>query len=260
MAFNKKAGGSCRLNFKRRKPMRTTKGRSPPTGLNSEKEIAFSTGKTALLGQIIQIIISRNLKITIMKTAVIGSEKQNGAVKNTLNNKPEIRPAVPLKENTNQVDPDKEKPKAEAENTKPVTGKTEEQPKQEIKAVEVVTEEAKAEPTKVEIKEQLREEKPAMNLEATIKLALDLNRRINQRGKLLETIGTLEEFEVAQKDDAEETDSTHFQRCELTIEDDKGREFTTKNPFIINAVAKMVNTLCVDKLAEIEGEIFIPVK
>jgi len=112
----------------------------------------------------------------------------------------------------------------------------------------------------MEIKEQLKDEKPALNLEATIKLALDLNRRINQRGKLLETIGTLEAFEVAQKDDAEETDSTHFQGCELTIEDDKGREFTTKNPFIINAVAKMVNTLCVDKLAEIEGEIFIPVK
>lgn len=194
-----------------------------------------------------------------MKTLVIGSEKENGAVKNASTDKSAIRPAVPLKENANQVDPDKEK-KAEAETAKPVTGKIEEQPKQETKAVALASEEPKTEPTKMEIKEQLKEEKPAMNLEATIKLALDLNRRINQRGKLLETIGTLETFEVAQKDDAEETDSTHFQRCELTIEDDKGREFTTKNPFIINAVAKMVNTLCVDKLAEIEGEIFIPQK
>jgi len=196
-----------------------------------------------------------------MKTTVITSGKENGAVKkNTSTDKSAIRPAVPLKENTNQVDPDKEKPKTEVETTKPVAGKTDEQPKQETKSVAVVNEEPKAEPTKMEIKEQLKEEKPAMNLEATIKLALELNRRINQRGKLLETIGMLETFEVAQKDDAEETDSTHFQRCELTIEDDKGREFTTKNPFIINAVAKMVNTLCVDKLAEIEGEIFIPTK
>ncbi|RZL47088.1 MAG: hypothetical protein EOP00_13000 [Pedobacter sp.] len=193
-----------------------------------------------------------------MKTAVIGSEKQNGAIKNTSTDKSAIRPAVPLKDNANQVDPDKEQPKAETENANSV--KAEEQPKETTKAVAVIVEAPKPEPTKMEIKEQLKEEKPAMNLEATIKLALDLNRRINQRGKLLETIGTLEEFEVAQKDDAEETDSTHFQRCELTIEDDKGREFTTKNPFIINAVAKMVNTLCVDKLAEIEGEIFIPVK
>lgn len=195
-----------------------------------------------------------------MKTAVIGSEKENGAVKNTSTDKSAIRPAVPLKENANQVDPDKEKPKAEVETVKATAAKAEEQPKETAKAVAVNTEAPKAESTKMEIKEQLKEEKPAMNLEATIKLALDLNRRINQRGKLLETIGTLEAFEVAQKDDAEETDSTHFQGCELTIEDDKGREFTTKNPFIINAVAKMVNTLCVDKLAEIEGEIFIPVK
>jgi hypothetical protein len=193
-----------------------------------------------------------------MKTTVIGSEKQNGAVKNTSTDKSAIRPAVPLKENVNQVDPDKEKPKAETAKAKSV--KAEEQPKETTNTVAVIAEIPKLEPTKMEIKEQLKEEKPAMNLEATIKLALDLNRRINQRGKLLETIATLEAFEVAQKDDAEETDSTHFQGCELTIEDDKGREFTTKNPFIINAVAKMVNTLCVDKLAEIEGEIFIPVK
>jgi len=193
-----------------------------------------------------------------MKTLVIGSEKET--VKNASTDKSAIRPSVPLKENANQVDPDKEKPKAEANTAKPAEVKDEEQTKDSTKAVAVVAEAPNVEPTKMEIKEQQREEKPAMNLEATIKLALDLNRRINQRGKLLETIGTLEAFEVAQKDDAEETDSTHFQRCELTIEDEKGREFTTKNPFIINAVAKMVNTLCVDKLAEIEGEIFIPIK
>lgn len=192
-----------------------------------------------------------------MKTTVITSEKENGAIKNTSTDKSAIRPAVPLKDANQQ---DKEKPKLETGTVKSTPVKIDEQPKEETKVVIVTTEAPKAEPTKMEIKEQLKEEKPAMNLEATIKLALDLNRRINQRGKLLETIGTLETFEVAQKDDAEETDSTHFQRCELTIEDDKGREFTTKNPFIINAVAKMVNTLCVDKLAEIEGEIFIPTK
>jgi hypothetical protein len=190
-----------------------------------------------------------------MKTTVITSGKENGAVKNNSTDKSAIRPAVPLK-NANQQNEEKPKSELETANSKNVEV---EQPKEEAKAI-VIVEAPKAEPTKIEIKEQLKEEKPAMNLEATIKLALDLNRRINQRGKLLETIGTLETFEVAQKDDAEETDSTHFQRCELTIEDDKGREFTTKNPFIINAVAKMVNTLCVDKLAEIEGEIFIPTK
>lgn len=185
-----------------------------------------------------------------MKTTVIGSTKENGAVKTASNDKSAIRPAVPLKENVNQVDPDKVKEETE----KPLVVEV----KQESKEKE--TGATEKEPTKAELREQLQEQKPALNLEATIKLALDLNRRINQRGKLLETIGTLEAFEIAQKDDAEETDSSHFQGCELTIEDDKGREFTTKNPFIINVVAKMVNTLCVDKLTEIEGEIFIPVK
>lgn len=193
-----------------------------------------------------------------MKTLVIGSEKNNGAVKNTSTDKSAIRPAVPLKENANQVDPDKEK-KEEADTAKPLIGKSEEQSKQEAKGVALDNPELKTEPTKMEIKEQLKEEKPAMNLEATIKLALDLNRRINQRGKLLETISTLEEFEVMQKDDADETESNHYQRCELTIEDDKGREFTTKNPFIIHAVATMVNKLCIDKLAEIEGDIHFPI-
>ncbi|MCZ4223510.1 hypothetical protein [Pedobacter rhodius] len=191
-----------------------------------------------------------------MKTTVITSGKENGVIKNTSTDKSAIRPALPLKDVNQQ---DREKPKSEMETANSASVKIDPS-KEEAKAVVVTPEPPKAEPTKIEIKEQLKEEKPAMNLEATIKLALDLNRRINQRGKLLETIGTLETFEVAQKDDAEETDSTHFQRCELTIEDDKGREFTTKNPFIINAVAKMVNTLCVDKLAEIEGEIFIPNK
>lgn len=194
-----------------------------------------------------------------MKTTVITSGKENAAVNNSSTDKSAIRPNLPLKDNANQVDPDKEKPKAETAKTDAV--KTEVKPKEEKESAETIAEAPKPEPSKLEIKEALKEEKPAMNLEATIKLALDLNRRINQRGKLLETIGTLEEFDIAQKDDAEGTDgNNHYQGCELTIEDDKGREFTTKNPFIINAVAKMVNTLCVDKLAEIEGEIFIPVK
>lgn len=85
-----------------------------------------------------------------------------------------------------------------------------------------------------------------------------MHRRKIQRDKLLGTIGTLDAFEVAQMDEEDAEENAKFQRCDLTIEDDKGNEFSTKNPFIINAVAKYINTLCVDKLAEIEGEIFIP--
>ena len=41
-----------------------------------------------------------------MKTAVIENGKDNKAVKNQSTDKSAIRPAVPLKDNANQVDPD----------------------------------------------------------------------------------------------------------------------------------------------------------
>lgn len=226
--------------------MIATKDRSPPT--QSGKANSDRLNKITPIGEIIQIIINKNLKSKVMKTAQLNGSAVNGKL--------ETKTTLPVNIGTvNKVETKAEEVKDIAHS---IDLKNVEQVKPEAGTPTV--EQPKIEPTKIEIKEQLKEEKPTMNLEATIKLALDLNRRINQRGKLLETIGTLEAFEMAQKDDAEETDSMHFQGCELTIEDDKGREFTTKNPFIINAVAKMVNTLCVDKLAEIEGEIFIPVK
>lgn len=120
------------------------------------------------------------------------------------------------------------------------------------------TEQGKPEVSKAEIKEQLKQEKPVLNLEGTLKLVEELHRRKIQRDKLLSTIGTLEEFEVMQQDDAEETDTNHFQGCELTIQDDKRREFSTKNPYIISKVAAYINALCVDRLAEIESGIYIP--
>lgn len=46
--------------------------------------------------------------------------------------------------------------------------------------------------------------------------------------------------------------------CELVIEDDKGNEFKTKNPFIIKEVAQRVRMLCMGRLSEIEGEMVVP--
>ncbi|WEK20450.1 MAG: hypothetical protein P0Y49_04770 [Candidatus Pedobacter colombiensis] len=134
---------------------------------------------------------------------------------------------------------------------------------EEAKPVPVITvatgaETEKVEPTKADIREQMAVKKPALNLECTLKLVEELHRRKIQRDKLIGTIDTLEEFEVAQKNEAEETDSNHFQGCELTIEDDQRREFVTKNPVIIKRVAEYIHALCVDRLAEIEGEIFLP--
>ena len=122
-------------------------------------------------------------------------------------------------------------------------------------AVEEKQEAPKAEPTKMEIKARLAEEKPALNLEQTLKKIKDLSRLSAQREKLLATIDNLETFEVAQMDEAEETNLNHFQRCELKITDDNGNTFTTKNPFIIDRVAGDIKALCADKLTEVEAHI-----
>lgn len=129
--------------------------------------------------------------------------------------------------------------------------KAAEQPKEEVKAVTGETKQ----PTKLEIKAALAEQKPALNLEQTLKKIKDLSRLSNQREKLIGTIDNLDTFEVAQLDDAEETNLNHYQRCELKITDDSGNSFTTKNPFIIDQVAKNIKGLCTEKLTEVEAQI-----
>ncbi|WP_448103497.1 hypothetical protein [Pedobacter panaciterrae] len=132
----------------------------------------------------------------------------------------------------------------------------EEGKEEETKKPVVVSQEvAKTEPSKLEIKASLAEQKPALNLEQTLKKIKDLNRLSNQREKLIMTIDNLEGFEILQEDEAEETNLNHFQRCELKITDDNGNTFTTKNPFIIDQVSKNIKGLCTEKLTEVEAQI-----
>ncbi len=182
-----------------------------------------------------------------MKTTVIGSNKSNGQSQNgKADNKEFINVNKEMAGKTNPAEafkPDGQ-PNQKAETPKDETTQT--QPK---------ADNATAEPTKKEIKAKLAEEKPAMNLEQMLKKIKDLTRLSNQRDKLSSTIDTLEAFEVAQMDDAEETNLNHFQGCTLTITDDNDREFTTKNPFIIKNTADNIKSLCLDKLAEVEATI-----
>ncbi len=106
--------------------------------------------------------------------------------------------------------------------------------------------------------EETKIEKPALNLEGTLKLVEELHRRMVQRGRLVYTIDNLDKFEIEQKEEAEDTTSNYYQGCELEITDDKRNKFSTKNPVIIKAVALFVRNLCTDRLAEIEAEIIIP--
>ena len=101
-------------------------------------------------------------------------------------------------------------------------------------------------------------EKPALNLEGTLKLVEELHRRMVQRGRLVHTIDNLDKFEIEQKQEAEDVTSNYYQGCEIEITDDKRNKFSTKNPVIIKAVALFVRDLCTNKLAEIEAEIIIP--
>ena len=167
-----------------------------------------------------------------MKTAVITSAKANGLNTN---------PAITAKANTPSIGGSGAEVDKDKVNGLPLGKDLAEAPASPVKTEngamakpEEVKTEGKAQeqaPSKAELREGLG--KPALNLEGTLKLVEELHRRKIQRDKLLSTIGTLEEFEVAQKDDAEETDSNHYQGCELTIEDDKRRSFSTKNPYII---------------------------
>jgi hypothetical protein len=115
----------------------------------------------------------------------------------------------------------------------------------------------KAEKSEV-LKDESKTEKPALNLEGTLKLVEELHRRMVQRGRLVYTIDNLDRFEVEQKEEAEDTTSNYYQGCELEITDDKRNKFSTKNPVIIKAVALFVRDLCTNRLAEIEAEITIP--
>jgi hypothetical protein len=113
------------------------------------------------------------------------------------------------------------------------------------------------EPSKVEIKASIAEkiaEQRAI-LERHIKLGDDLARKTRHRDNLKNIITTLEEFELQLKDNVDETDGNYYQGCLLTIKDDNGKTFTTKNPTIIRGVAEQVNTLCTEKLEEVEMDI-----
>jgi hypothetical protein len=180
-----------------------------------------------------------NNNVTAKASNLPVSTASNGEAKKDEPKKTEIPAPVQATEKPKEI--------VQAENSPIVVA---EQPKPEA-------EKPKAEEPK-KTAEEVKPAKPVLNLEGTLKLVEELHRRKVQRDKLLETIQNLEAFEVNQKDEAEESGITNYSRCELTIADDKGKSFTTKNPVIIFHVTQYVNALCIDKLAQIEAGIIIP--
>ncbi len=227
--------------------MENLNGRSPPTAQKlSPKAQGALVVENIEIGLALCSLILKILNYKDMKTNLIEDGKSNGQLINT----PKAPGAGANTAQNGSNGTGAETKKDDKEIYGAVNG--------EAKKKEVKDEALKQEPTKTEIKEQLAEQKPAMNLEQVLKMVESLHRKKIQRDKLVETITTLEEFEVKQLEDAEETGIGQYQRCELVIEDDKGNEFKTKNPFIIKEVAERVRTLCVGRLSEIEGEMVVP--
>lgn len=130
-------------------------------------------------------------------------EKNNGQVKqaNTVKDDKKAAQFVagnPVNSVSKKAEEQTEAKKPEAEKSSSVNVNEEAKNKQAETSKSL--EEKKEEPTKKEIKASFEQEKPAPNLEQTLRKIKDLHRLSNQREKLLETIETLDAFEVAQLD------------------------------------------------------------
>ena len=190
-----------------------------------------------------------------MKTTVVESNKgnnNNNVTTGKVNGLPVGNGFTDKKEEPKKEEAKPEAPKAEE--TKPQA------PAEPAKTEPAKTEQAQpqAEPNKKELKENFAVQQ-AQRLENTVKLVEALGKKIAQKNKLQNTISNLDSFTVTQNDEKDDMASdSRFARCELVISDDDGNEFVTKNPFIIAYVAQEVKQLCIDKLAEVEASIVIP--
>jgi hypothetical protein len=189
-----------------------------------------------------------------MKTTVVESNKGNN--NHSVNNGKVNGLPVGNGFTDKKEEPKKEEAKPEAPKGEEAKPQVAEPAKTEPAKAEQA--QPQAEPNKKELKESFAVQQ-AQRLENTVKLVEQLGKKIAQKNKLQNTIGNLDSFTVTQNDEKDDMASdSRFARCELVISDDDGNEFVTKNPFIIAYVAQEVKQLCIDKLAEVEASIVIP--
>lgn len=234
------------------------KERSPPHQILRKAE---RIGKIAPLREIVKQIFIKHLKNKTMKNQSINTIGANvkadfldiKSAKNPIYQPMAGKVINAENKTTQKAEPEKQE-NASALKTEPIVGNVE-APRSPGAVVQ--TEGPKSEKSEA-LKVETKIEKPALNLEDTLKLVEELHRRMVQRGRLVYTISNLDRFEVEQKEEAEDTTSNYYQGCELEITDDKRNKFSTKNPVIIKAVALFVRDLCTNRLAEIEAEITLP--
>lgn len=189
-------------------------------------------------------------KVRNGKAAVNGQDKgvkvNNGAKSTAFVNGNPVN-----KETVKQPEP--EKPKEEVK-TEPAQA---EQAKADTPAPAEPKAEPQAEPSKKELKEHFAVQS-FRNLEQTVSLITALGNKIKQREKYKFNIETLNAFKINQVEEDEDTGNTSYQRCELTITDDQGNEYVTKNPLVIAATVEFMSGRFLERLAEIEASIVIP--
>ncbi|OJV50969.1 MAG: hypothetical protein BGO31_10910 [Bacteroidetes bacterium 43-16] len=111
---------------------------------------------------------------------------------------------------------------------------------------------------KADLKQQIKKEKPVYNLEATLEVLSNLQTKMRQRRRLLETVEKLENFVIETEKDEDELGGGHFTGCSLKIEDDNHNQFKTNNPVVIDAVTQFIKEKCESRLTEIEADIVLP--
>jgi hypothetical protein len=160
--------------------------------------------------------------------------------------------------NVNAVKADKT-PKFVAGNPVNMLSKAQEEKQSEQPKPEENNAQVSAEPTKVELKEQLAQQKPVLNLDETLKLVAELSKRTALRDRYKGYIDALAGFEQEQKDNIDELeDETAFQGCELEITDSKGNVFSTKSPSVIKGTVIFMSSRFAERLAEVEAGIVLP--
>jgi len=113
--------------------------------------------------------------------------------------------------------------------------------------------------SKVELKEQLAQQKPVLNLDETLKLVAELSKRTALRDRYKGYMDALAGFEDSQKENLDELeDETAFQFCELVITDNKGNRFSTKSPSVIKGTVVFISGRFAERLAEVEAGIVLP--
>jgi hypothetical protein len=94
-----------------------------------------------------------------------------------------------------------------------------------------------------------------MTVENIVKWVADMNYLNNALARLKDNADRLRAFEIAQKAEPDDTESSYWSGCVLTIKDDNRKEYTLKNPALIAMTVEFLFGTYDNKAAEIESTI-----